>query len=125
MIIGDLGLVKKIVTTIDIITITSKITLAELTPHILFFIELITSKDLVVKLLDLEIEVSIIESIIKITTIVTVCITQIQTTTIKRNRRISTFDSKRISILQDNYRTHTKSVPRIKIFHFPITKQDL
>ena len=85
IIIGDLGLEKKIVITIDTMAITSEITI---TDHILrildsSIIEQIVSIDLDLKVLDQEIEISIIDLTIKIPQIVIILTTQPQITIIK------------------------------------------
>ena len=85
IIIGDLGLEKKIVITIDTMAIISEITI---TDHILRILdssitEQIVSVDLDLKVLDQEIEISIIDLTIKITQIVIILTTQPQTTIIK------------------------------------------
>ena len=85
IIIGDLGLEKKIVITIDTMAIISEITI---TDHILRILdssitEQIVSIDLDIKVLDQEIEFSIIDLTIKITQIVIILTTQPQTTIIK------------------------------------------
>ena len=69
IIIGDLGLEKKIVITIDTMAITSEITLADHILRILdsSIIEQIVSIDLDLKVLDQEIEILIIDLTIKIT----------------------------------------------------------
>ena len=89
IIIEDLGLEKKIVITIDTMAITSEITIID---HILpildsSIIEQIVSIDLDLKVLDQEIEISIIDLTIKLTQIVIILTTRPQITIIKKEQK--------------------------------------
>ena len=127
IIIEDLGLEKKIVITIDTMAITSKITITDHIIRILdsSIIEQIVSIDLDLKVLDQEIEISIIDLTIRITQIVIILTTLPQITIIKIGTEailypIEIEDQFHKTIIERDTKTDLTKI----IFHPTIINQD-
>ena len=127
IIIEDLGLEKKIVITIDTMAITSKITITDHIFRILdsSIIEQIVSIDLDLKVLDQEVEISIIDLTIRITQIVIILTTLPQITIIKIGTEailypIEIEDKFHKTIIERDTKTDLTKI----IFHPTIINQD-